>query len=187
MCALLCVCVCVFWPPSHRETPNCAAVASRAQWSTAYMLTGISRTQTCACKHTWISFLQLGSRVTHTRTYTHTNISLDMEIMTGVLSPNAHLGIAPQCISTIICPTLASLCRSAHPLPSPGFEAHFRLKSCTPLPLIIKIETNWAHPCRRCSRLFARTHFLRRWGPILFQLIQLWDSPFPFPVLPSSH
>lgn len=110
------------------------------------------------------------------------------------LIPKCTPCIAPHCsrkplshISPVISKSLAWFCRSAHPLPSPGFEAHFRLKSCTPLPLIIKIETNWAHPCRRCSRLFTHPHFLRRWGPVLFQLIQLWDSPFPFPVLPSSH
>lgn len=47
--------------------------------------------------------------------------------------------------------------------------------------LIINGETNWAHPCRRCSRLFARrTHFLRRWGRYCFSSsnCEILLSPF---------
>lgn len=74
-CVYVRVCLCVFWPLSHRETPNCAPVASRAQWSRAYMLSGISHTQTRACKHTWMSFIQLGSHVTHTHAHRLTQTS----------------------------------------------------------------------------------------------------------------
>lgn len=67
-------CVCLFWPLSHSETPKCAPVASRARWSGADMLTGISRTRVRACKHTRAAIIQLESCVTHTYPQTSTEI-----------------------------------------------------------------------------------------------------------------
>lgn len=134
---------------------------------------------------------------THTRTQTQTDISLDMEMMVGVLSPNVRLGstsVQPKKplsdISPVISPTLARLCRSAHSSPPRGSEAHFRLKKLytNRYLLIIKIETNWAHPCRRCSRLFSRTHtFWGDGGLYCFSSSNCEILLFPFPVLPSSH
>lgn len=111
----LCLClsvVCVCSDLFHSKTPNCAPVASQAQWSRSYMLSGISHTQACACKHTWISFIQLGSHVVHTYTQMHTEIALDMEIMVGVSSPNvrhaSHLCTAENPSAHLFCYPVSS-------------------------------------------------------------------------------
>ena len=210
VCASLCVCVCVcHMGPQLDKWHSCvftctrlgvwnatehigsASLSSAGYWSTIGGLSVWKRSEhTHTHTHT----------CTHTHTHTHRCTQTSAWIWKWWLGsyPLMYASVAPLCsrkkplsdVSPVISPTLARLCRSAHSSPPRGSEAHFRLKKLytSRYLLIIKIETNWAHSCRRCSRLFSRTHtFWGDGGLYCFSSSNCEILLFPFPVLPSSH